>query len=137
MVAKIQKDTAVVEDRTLATPVQREALRFPIRFVGDSPLNRSLNAGPQPRHQRQGSPESLGKVHGSNSIASVEEKPHAIFTGTGADEFAGISLVAQALRLSRCDADYFSNPSPEYLCASRKVLETKFAAELPPNDAHL
>jgi len=43
VVAQVQRDAAIVGDRTLAQPVRAEALRFLIHFVGD--LHQPLHAG--------------------------------------------------------------------------------------------
>jgi hypothetical protein len=50
VVAQIQRDAAIVGDRTLAQPVRAEALRFLIHFVGD--LHQPLHAGDN--HDRGG-----------------------------------------------------------------------------------
>ena len=50
VVAQIQKDAAIVGDRTLAQPVRAEALRFLLHFVGD--LHQPLHAADN--HDRGG-----------------------------------------------------------------------------------
>lgn len=50
VVAQVQRDAAIVSDRTLAQPVRAEALRFLIHFVGD--LHQPLHAGDN--HDRGG-----------------------------------------------------------------------------------
>lgn len=50
VVAQIEKDLAIVRDRTLAPPIRAEALRFLIHFVGD--LHQPLHAADS--HDRGG-----------------------------------------------------------------------------------
>ena len=83
MVAQVQRDIAIVGDRTLAQPIRAEALRFLIHFVGDlhQPLHAADNhdrGGNQVRVVLNGERKNLHAVWDTDVIEALGDNPGTV-----------------------------------------------------------